>query len=85
MGEETGTVFYRIDPTKCCIAFEVSIGAACRKVEVVQRGSSIFRIREKSLVRSTALALGSLWVGFRISGFPEMRATLWLIAPLLVA
>jgi len=51
----------------------------------VQRGFSIFRIREKSLIRGTALALGSLWISFWISGFPEMHSSFWLIAPLLVA
>lgn len=31
------------------------------------------------------LALVSLWVSFRISGFPEVHVCLWLILPLLVA
>lgn len=46
---------------------------------------SIFRLRRKSLVRGAILALGSLWVSFRLSGFPEVHVCLWLIAPLLVA
>jgi len=46
---------------------------------------SIFRLQQKSLIRGTALALGSLWVAFRISGFPEVHVSLWLIAPLIAA
>jgi len=45
---------------------------------------SIFRLREKSLVRSTTLALGCLWVSFRISGFPEVHECRWLIVPFLL-
>lgn len=46
---------------------------------------SIFNIKRKSLLRGTVLALVSLWVSFRISGFPEVHVCLWLILPLLVA
>jgi hypothetical protein len=46
---------------------------------------SIFRLRQKSLIRGTAVALGSLWISFRLSGFPEVHVCLWLIAPLLAA
>jgi hypothetical protein len=46
---------------------------------------SIFRLRQKSLVRGTAVALASLWISFRLSGFPEVHICLWLIAPLLAA
>jgi len=42
-------------------------------------------LQQKSLIRGTALALGSLWVAFRISGFPEVHVSLWLIAPLIAA
>lgn len=49
------------------------------------RSLSIFRLRRKSLVRGTILALGSLWASFRLSGFPEVHVCLWLIAPLLIA
>lgn len=45
----------------------------------------IFHLRQKSLVRGTVLALGSLWISLRISGFPEVHTCLWLILPLLVA
>ena len=46
---------------------------------------SIFRLRQKSLLRGTTLALGALWISFLLSGFPEVHICLWLIAPLLVA
>jgi hypothetical protein len=46
---------------------------------------SILRLRNKSLLRSTAVALGSLWLSFRLSGYPEERLCWWLIAPLLLA
>ena len=45
---------------------------------------SIFRLRKKSLVRGTVLGLASLWISFRISGFPVAHVCLWLIVPLLV-
>lgn len=46
---------------------------------------SIFSLKRKSLIRGTVLALGSLWVSFHISGFPDVRVCFWLILPLLVA
>ena len=49
------------------------------------RRFSILQLQRKSLVRGTVLALGSLWVSFRLSGFPEVHICLWLIAPLLTA
>ena len=49
------------------------------------RRFSIFQLRKKSLARGTVLALGSLWLSFRLSGFPEVRPCLWLIATLLIA
>ena len=45
---------------------------------------SVFRIREKSLVRSTSVALFCLWFSFRISGFPEAQICPWLVLPLLL-
>jgi hypothetical protein len=39
--------------------------------------------QKKSLLRGSILALGSLWVSFRISGYPEVHRCLWLILPLL--
>ncbi|HEX4321463.1 MAG TPA: permease [Acidobacteriaceae bacterium] len=45
----------------------------------------IFHLRQKSLARGTLLALASLWVSFRLSGFPEVHVSLWLILPLLAA
>lgn len=48
------------------------------------RRLSIFDLRRKSLLRGTILALGSLGVSLRISGFPEPHPCLWLIAPLLI-
>ena len=44
----------------------------------------IFQLHNKSLMRGTVLALGSLWASFRLSGFPEVHICLWLIVPLLV-
>jgi hypothetical protein len=44
----------------------------------------ILQLHKKSLVRGTVLALGSLWVSFRLSGFPEVHICPWLIAPLLI-
>jgi hypothetical protein len=49
----------------------------------VLRRFSILQLQRKSLARGTLLALGSLWVSFHLSGFPEMHACLWLIVPLL--
>lgn len=49
------------------------------------RRFSILQLQRKSLVRGTLLALGSLWVSFRLSGFPEVHTCLWLIVPLLIA
>jgi hypothetical protein len=46
---------------------------------------SILRLRQKSLIRGTVLALGSLWISFRLSGFPEVHICLWLVAPLIAA
>ena len=46
---------------------------------------SIFRLRQKSLLRGTTLALGALWISFLLSGFPEVHPCFWLIAPLLAA
>jgi hypothetical protein len=45
---------------------------------------SILQLRRKSLARGTILALSSLGLSLRISGFPEVHVCLWLIAPLLV-
>jgi len=50
----------------------------------VLRRFPIFQLHNKSLVRGTVLALGSLWASFRLSGFPEVHICLWLIVPLLV-
>jgi hypothetical protein len=55
------------------------------ELETVRLRFSIFRLRQKSLARGTILALSSLWISFRLSGFPEVHTELWLIAPLLVA
>jgi hypothetical protein len=45
---------------------------------------SILHLRRKSLARGTVVALVSLWVSFRLSGFPEVHVCLWLIVPLLL-
>ncbi|HTJ31487.1 MAG TPA: hypothetical protein VL346_13370 [Acidobacteriaceae bacterium] len=46
---------------------------------------SIFRLERKSLIRGVFLALASLWVSFRISGFPDVHFNLWLLIPLACA
>ena len=46
---------------------------------------SIFRLQNKSLIRSTLVALGSLIWSFRISGYPEPHVCWWLILPFLLA
>jgi hypothetical protein len=51
----------------------------------VFRQFSIFQLRRKSLVRGTALALSSLLISFKLSGFPDVHVCLWLIAPFLIA
>jgi hypothetical protein len=51
----------------------------------VLRRFPILQLQKKSLARGTALALGSLWASFRLSGFPEVHICLWLVAPLLIA
>jgi hypothetical protein len=45
---------------------------------------SVLNLRQKSLLRGSILALGSLTVSFHISGYPEPHRCLWLIAPLLI-
>jgi len=50
----------------------------------VLRRPSIFRLEKKSLARGVVLSLASLWISFRISGFPEVHECLWLVIPLLV-
>lgn len=37
------------------------------------------------MIRGTLLTLASLWVSFRISGFPDPHLCLWLLIPLGVA
>jgi len=44
----------------------------------------ILELRRKSLTRGVVLALTSLWISFRLSGFPQVHVCLWLIIPLLV-
>ena len=44
---------------------------------------SIFRLQKRSLIRGTVLALTSLWISFRLSGFPDVHVCLWLVIPLL--
>jgi hypothetical protein len=49
------------------------------------RRLAIFRLQKKSLIRGTVLALASLLLSFRLSGFPQVHVCLWLVAPLLIA
>jgi hypothetical protein len=55
------------------------------RVGCVVRIFSIFQIQKKSLVRSTAVALGSLAMSFRISGFPNVHVSWWLLGPFFLA
>jgi len=65
-------------------AFPRDVEIAVQWRSVVRR-FSIFHLRQKSLVRGTVLVLGSLIVGLRISGFPDVHMCLWLILPFLIA
>jgi hypothetical protein len=47
--------------------------------------AAFFDIRRKSLLRGSALVLGSLFAAFRLADFPRNRATLLLILPVLIA
>lgn len=47
------------------------------------RRPNILRLQQKSLARGTVLSLASLWISFRLSGYPDVHICLWLIAPLL--
>jgi hypothetical protein len=49
----------------------------------VLRRFSILRLQKKSLARGTVLSLASLCISFRLSGFPEIHESLWLVFPLL--
>ena len=44
----------------------------------------VFHPGQRSLVRGTVLALASFVAGFLISGYPELRPSPWMIAPVLV-
>lgn len=46
---------------------------------------AVLQWRRGSLLRGSALVLGSTLFAFRLSHFPNNHATLWLIAPLLLA
>lgn len=46
---------------------------------------AIFRWKRKSLARGTLLALASLWISFRVSGFPNAHFSVWLAMVFLVA
>ncbi len=45
---------------------------------------AFLNLQQRSLVRGTVLSLGSFWVSFRMSGFPEVHPCPWLAIPLLV-
>ena len=50
--------------------------------------SSIFRLRQRSLVRGIILALGAFAASLRLGGFPDIHAlhsSHWQIVPALVA
>ena len=50
--------------------------------------SSIFRLRQKSLIRAILLSLGAFAASLRLAGFPDIRAlhgSSWQILALLVA
>jgi hypothetical protein len=45
----------------------------------------MFRLKKKSLARGTSLALVSLWISFRVSGFPDAHFSIWLVLVFLLA
>jgi len=47
--------------------------------------AAIFRLREKSLIRGTALALACFWISFQLCGFPSVHFSFWLIPVFLLA
>jgi hypothetical protein len=54
----------------------------------VRPRSSIFRLRQRSLVRGIILALGAFAASLRLGGFPDINAlhsSHWQIVPALVA
>ena len=57
----------------------------CLRVGGVAGLFSIFQIQKKSLVRSTSVALGSLALSFRLSGYPDVHVCWWLIGPFFLA
>ncbi len=44
----------------------------------------VFHPGQRSLVRSTVMALGSFVTGFLISGYPDLRRSPWMIVPVVV-
>ncbi|MFC5865599.1 permease [Acidicapsa dinghuensis] len=48
------------------------------------RRFAIFHLSRKSLVRGTVITLGSLWASLWLSGYPDIRPSMWLILPLLL-
>ena len=46
---------------------------------------NIFRLRKRSLARGTGVALASLWISFRISGFPDTHFSIWMVLVFLLA
>ena len=44
----------------------------------------VFHAGQRSLVRSTVLALGCFVAGFRMSGYPTLRPNPWMIVPVLL-
>jgi hypothetical protein len=45
----------------------------------------MFRLKKRSLVRGTVLALFSLLISFRVSGFPNTHFSVWLVLVFLLA
>jgi len=46
---------------------------------------NIFRLKKRSLARGTGVALASLWISFRISGFPNTHFSIWMVLVFLLA
>ena len=46
---------------------------------------AVFNLHRRSLIRGNLLVLGSFAASFRLSGFPNNRATLLLIIPAILA
>ena len=62
--------------------------AHCGNVKIVPPRTSLFRIKQPSIVRSIVLALAAFVASLRLGGFPDiddLHASRWQILPVLAA